>query len=108
MRYTALTRKAIELAKSGDGQALRLCISRVIAPRRSRPVTVDLPNIESLADIVAALDAVLRAGANGQLTPDEAEQFTNLLGEMRQAMETVELAADIAALKESEAWADVN
>jgi hypothetical protein len=31
-----LTRKAIELAKGGDIQALRLCMERLLPPRRDR------------------------------------------------------------------------
>ena len=31
----ALTRKAIELAKAGDMAALRLCLDRILPPRRS-------------------------------------------------------------------------
>ena len=33
----ALTRKAIELAKAGDMQALRLCMDRLAPPRRDFP-----------------------------------------------------------------------
>ena len=33
-----LTRKAIELAKNGDLQALRLCLERILPPRKDRPV----------------------------------------------------------------------
>ena len=33
----ALTRKCIELAKEGDRSALRLCLERIIPPRRDRP-----------------------------------------------------------------------
>jgi hypothetical protein len=39
----AITRKAIELAKGGDGPALRLCMDRIYPPRRDRPVRFRLP-----------------------------------------------------------------
>src|SRR5687768_16932362 len=35
----ALTRKAVELAIAGDIAALRLCLDRVLPPRKDRPVT---------------------------------------------------------------------
>ena len=41
----ALTRKAVELALEGDTVALRLCLERLLPPRRSRRVTFDLPTI---------------------------------------------------------------
>ena len=37
----ALTRRAVELAL-GDGMALRLCLDRIIPPRRGRPVQAGL------------------------------------------------------------------
>ncbi|MGA8649639.1 MAG: DUF5681 domain-containing protein [Xanthobacteraceae bacterium] len=36
-------RKLIEKAKHGDTGALRLCIDRIMPPRRERPVNVELP-----------------------------------------------------------------
>ena len=94
-----LTRKAIELAKSGNLAALRLCLDRILAPRRSRPVTFDLPSTETAEDISAAYQAVLRAVAESQLTLDEAQQVVNILEAKRRAIETVDLAEDVAALK---------
>ena len=38
-----LTRKAIELALAGDSPALRLCLDRILPPRRERPVRFALP-----------------------------------------------------------------
>jgi hypothetical protein len=39
----ALTQKAIELAKEGDMQALRLRLDRVVPPRKDRSVNFELP-----------------------------------------------------------------
>jgi hypothetical protein len=36
----ALTRKAVEMALRGDTVALRLCLERLMPPRRDRPVAV--------------------------------------------------------------------
>jgi Family of unknown function (DUF5681) len=43
----ALTRKAIDLAKKGDMQALKLCMDRIVPPRRDRPLAFALPPIGS-------------------------------------------------------------
>ncbi|HEY8871660.1 MAG TPA: DUF5681 domain-containing protein [Stellaceae bacterium] len=67
-----LTRKAVELALAGDAAALRLCLDRVLAPRRGRPVELALPPIDSAADLVSAMAAVVAAAASGAITPDEA------------------------------------
>ena len=36
-----LTRKAIELAKTGDIPALRICLDRILPPRKDRPLNLD-------------------------------------------------------------------
>jgi hypothetical protein len=46
----ALTRKAVELAKGGDMQALRLCLDRILPPRKDRPLTFTLPAITGTTD----------------------------------------------------------
>jgi hypothetical protein len=58
-----LTRKAIERALEGDGVALRLCLERLIPPRRDRPIRLDLPPIPDAAGVAAAQQAVVQAVA---------------------------------------------
>ncbi len=68
----ALTRKAVALALDGDVTAMRLCLERVIAPRRGRPVHLDLPPIGTVADIADTMAALTAAVAAGDITPGEA------------------------------------
>src|SRR5215218_6978605 len=49
-----ITRKAIELAKSGDITAMRLCLERIIPARKDRPVSFSLPQIQTATDSVKA------------------------------------------------------
>src|SRR3954471_17099679 len=70
-----LTRTAIDLAKTGDTTALRLCLERVCPPRRDRPVAFALPAIENVADLTKASTALLQAVASGELTPAEAAEL---------------------------------
>src|SRR5579872_4703899 len=46
----ALTRKALDLALEGDTAALRLCLDRIVAPRRERAVSFAMPAIRDAAD----------------------------------------------------------
>src|ERR1700686_4883314 len=41
----ALTQKAIDLALTGDLAALRICLDRILPPRKDRPLTFDFPAI---------------------------------------------------------------
>lgn len=97
----ALTRKAVELALAGDVQALRVCLDRITPTRRSRPVNLDLPRIETAADIAQALSAVLAAIADGTIDPDEGAIITGVIEAKRKAIETVELDARLTRLEKS-------
>lgn len=95
-----LTRKAIEAALGGDMGALKLCLDRLVPPRRDRPVTFDLPAVKSASDHPDALGTILSAVATGDLTPSEAQAFAGILKEHRAAIETAELSDRLAALEE--------
>jgi hypothetical protein len=95
----ALTRKAIELAKEGDIAALRLCIDRLVPPRRDRPVSFDLPNIDSARDAASAVSAMIRAVSVGDLTPVEASDVARLLDAYVKAFEAAELAERVERLE---------
>jgi hypothetical protein len=94
-----LLRKLIEKALGGDTAALRLCLDRVLPPRRGRLVTFELPTIETAKDACAATAAVLAACANGELSPAEAAEFMGLINAHVRIVETAELEARIAALE---------
>jgi hypothetical protein len=70
---TALTRKAIERAMSGDTAALRLCLERLAPPRRDRSVSLTMPALKRPEIMSAATAALLAAVAAGELTPGEGE-----------------------------------
>ena len=75
----ALTRKAIELAMAGDTMALRLCLERVLPPRKDRPIALSIPPIESADDAAQAASAVLAAVAAGQITLSEGSGMVELI-----------------------------
>lgn len=97
----ALTRKAVELALKGDLTALRLCLERIVPPRKDSPVRLALPPMESSSDIPAVTAAVLDAVARGELTPSEAQAVAGLVEAHRKAIETSELERRVAALEKS-------
>jgi hypothetical protein len=46
-----LTRKAVEMALAGDTVALRLCLERLVPPRKDRPVALALPPLGGTPDL---------------------------------------------------------
>ncbi|MBF0246810.1 MAG: hypothetical protein HQL36_01860 [Alphaproteobacteria bacterium] len=95
----ALTRKAIELAKSGDSAALRLCLERILPPRRERLLDVQLPPLETADDAVKAMGAVVHAIAEGHITAGEAKELAGVVAAFRHALADEELERRIAALE---------
>ena len=94
-----LTRKAIEMAKEGDGPALRMCLDRLAPPRKDSPVCFDLAPIKSVADTVEASSALLSAVAGGDVTPDEAARIMSLLTSHKILVETGEFERRLEALE---------
>ena len=95
----ALTQKAIETALAGDTVALRLCLDRIVPPRKDTPVSFALPQMETAQDAAKAAGAVLDAVALGDLTPIEAAQIMGLIETYRRTLETCDLEARVAALE---------
>jgi hypothetical protein len=98
----ALTRKAIELAKAGDTTALRLCIERILPARKDRPVSFDMPRIETVADCVKAAAAIATAVADRDLTPIEAAELSKVVDGYTRAVETVDLADRLMRLEQAQ------
>ena len=95
----AITRKAVELAKAGDGPALRLCMERIMPARRDRPISFRLPHLEKAADAVKANAALVEAVAAGQLTPAEASELSKLVESFIRAIEVTDIQDRLAKLE---------
>ena len=87
-------------AKAGDLRAAEILLSRIWPVRKGRPVALDLPALESAADVVSALSVVAAAMASGDITPEEAQAVAAVLEGKRRAVETVALEARIAVLEQ--------
>jgi Family of unknown function (DUF5681) len=95
----AIMRKAIEKAKEGDGTALRMCLERIVPPRKDRPVSFSLPSIKTVADAIAATGALVAAVAVGDITPSEAAELSKLIDACVKTLEVGDLAERITKLE---------
>jgi Family of unknown function (DUF5681) len=98
---SALTQKAIELALTGDMAALRLCLDRILPPRKDSPVAFDLPQMKTLNDAVPAMGALVKAVGRGDLTPTEAAELTKMVQAFAKIIETAELEERVRKLEEA-------
>lgn len=94
-----LTQRAVELALEGDTVALRLCLERLVPPRKDVHVHFPLPTMTCARDAAQAAGAVLGAVSDGLLTPSEGAAIMGLVDVFRRTLETSELEARVAALE---------
>ena len=85
-----LTRKAMELALAGDITALRLCLERLVPPRKDRPIHLVLPPIENVQQISLAMAKVSAAISEGEITPTEGEVLSNIWAAHKDVMVTAD------------------
>src|SRR5262252_2108326 len=94
-----LTRKCVEAALGGDMGALRICMDRILPPRKDRPVSFKLPALKSAEDAAAAMVAITEAVAAGELTLAEAETASALVERFVRTLEAGEFEKRLRALE---------
>lgn len=99
----AIVRRVIEKAKNGDPIALRLCLDRILPPRRNRPVHVELPELASASDASKAMAAITATVARGELTPTEAAELSSVIAAYVKAIEATEVERRLQALEAANA-----
>jgi hypothetical protein len=95
----ALMKKCVVMAMQGDRAAMRVCMERLLPPRKQSPVQFRLPPIRTAAELAKAQARMLEALSRGQLTPAEAETINNLVESRRRVLETEELERRLQALE---------
>jgi hypothetical protein len=97
----ALTRKAIEAALGGDTTAMRLCLERILPPRRSRTVQFTMPPLKSASDAGAAMAAIVEAVSAGEISPDGAVELSRLVESFVKVLEVSDHERRMRALEEA-------
>jgi hypothetical protein len=95
----AMLRTVIEKAKQGDMVALRLCLDRIVPPRRDRPVHFTIPALNSADEASKAMAAITSAVAHGELTPSEAAELSCVIEAYVKALEATDIDRRLKALE---------
>jgi hypothetical protein len=103
-----LVQKVLDLAKRGDVACLRMVLDRVWPLRKGRPVSVDMPPINTSQDLFPAIASIWTAICEGRLTPDEASALSIVVERSIQAIELHDITRRITALEEARARRDEN
>ena len=93
-----LVTKVVEMAKTGDSAALRLCLERLIPPIKARdtPITLD----KFTGTLTEQGQYILEAMARSDLTPSEATSMLQALGAQGRIVELDELEKRVRALED--------
>jgi hypothetical protein len=96
-----LIKVAIDLARAGDREALKMVMARIWPQRRGRPLEIDAPAVGDLPDMVAAATRVAQLVMQGALSPQEGKEVSALLEMQRRMIETWNHEQRIVALETS-------
>ena len=96
----AITRVAVDRAKEGDATALRLCLERILPPRKDRPVSFSLPELGTVTDAPAATAAIVAAVASADITVTEGSELAKLVDIFVRSVEASDLDKRLRAIEE--------
>lgn len=95
-----LTNKAVELALGGNIACIRLCLDRIISPRRERPVNFAIPTLRSAEDSCQAMAEITAAVSRGDLTPGEAVNLSQMVEVYVKVLELSEIECRLKVLED--------
>ena len=85
--------------QDGDMAAAKLLIDRVIPSRRGAPVSFHIRPLKTPEDCALAYADLLDDVGAGRLTPEEAQTISAIVAKRAELFPSIELAAEIEALK---------
>ena len=91
----------MELALGGDTMALRLCLDRLIPPRRGRKVQLaNVPPVSSVAELGPTMASITTAATTGENTPGEAAELARVVEIYARAVEVTDFDKRLRQLEE--------
>lgn len=95
-----IARMAIQLAKGGDPTSIKMILDRLAPARKGTPIELpSFPRVSSIKDVPSAHAYLIRAVAEGHITPDESSAVAATLDRYCASVETVDLEKRLADLE---------
>jgi hypothetical protein len=73
-------------------------MDRLVAPRRERPISLQLPSITKASDLIAATGTIATAVADGEITPGEASALSAVVAHVGKVIELADISARLDAI----------
>ena len=103
-RLAVLMRQVLKAALEGDMTAARVVFDRVLGKpgtESSEPLSLDLPQVTTAQDVLAAGSRVVTALGAGEITAEEAMKLMAIIETLRRTIETADLEVRLAELERS-------
>ena len=97
-----VVRAVVTSALGGDMRAADILLKRCWPERRGHPVRIELPAMNTAADLVPAMARITSAVAEGELSPDEGQAVAAMLDVQRRVIETRDLEARLRRIEEQD------
>ncbi len=95
-----ICRKAIEEAKRGNIQAIKLVLDRILPPKKEAPIFINLPSMKTGSDILEAIHRVTQAVSRGELSPTEGDCLTRIIERQAKVIEMHDFEHRLKKLEE--------
>jgi hypothetical protein len=78
---------------------LKLCLDRLLAPRRDRTTPIELPPVEGAGGLARTMAAIVAATGDGEISSSEAGRWARLVDIFLKALETHNFEQRLEALE---------
>jgi hypothetical protein len=86
-------------ARAGNMQAARIVLDRILPPKKDRPIRINLPEMNTGADLAKAMACILNAVGSGQISPLEGEAIARIIDVHAKTFELMDIEQRLSALE---------
>lgn len=91
--------KAVDLAKLGDPQALKLCLERLAPTPRPEAEKVTVPGLAEAITLKAKAEAIMAAVGRGEVSAEAGDKLLRMLDIYSKAVALTEMEQRLAAIE---------
>jgi hypothetical protein len=95
-----ICRRLIEEALEGNIQAIKLVLDRILPPKKSPTIALELPELKNSADALKTMAVITQAVGNGEISPAEGETLSGIVGTYVKALEASDFEMRLKSLEE--------
>lgn len=95
-----ICRRLVEEALTGNMQAIKLILDRVLPSKRDRVIDVELPKLQTTDDALKVISTIIGAVGAGSISPSEGEALSRVVDTFVKAIQTHEIQKRVDLLEQ--------